>query len=278
MRCRSTDYPSSSPERVNLSMRRPTQRHRPSLRMLSICRASSMTYANSTEPHLDALAAGRRRSEVPRRQRRPHGLAQPELVEALRAPRMRPAEHRGLRGRRRRRGVASMPVLRAQPAAQRSPRAPAAGRRARTGADRERRDVAGRTWSRQSGTSRSASRTLSARSTIDTTMTDLRNERGMKHHRQANRSPRSGSNLRRCVGLTGFEPATPCPPDKCANQAALQPAIADDRSDRNASCAVWGCGASSSAERCVPARRLPWARFRYWGCRFRARRGWSGAI
>ena len=26
------------------------------------------------------------------------------------------------------------------------------------------------------------------------------------------------------VGLTGFEPATPCPPDKCANQAALQPA------------------------------------------------------
>src|SRR4051812_3879110 len=25
------------------------------------------------------------------------------------------------------------------------------------------------------------------------------------------------------VGLTGFEPATPCPPDKCANQAALQP-------------------------------------------------------
>ena len=36
------------------------------------------------------------------------------------------------------------------------------------------------------------------------------------------------------VGLTGFEPATPCPPDKCANQAALQPAIADDRPDRNA--------------------------------------------
>ena len=27
------------------------------------------------------------------------------------------------------------------------------------------------------------------------------------------------------VGLTGFEPATPCPPDKCANQAALQPVV-----------------------------------------------------
>ena len=39
------------------------------------------------------------------------------------------------------------------------------------------------------------------------------------------------------VGLTGFEPATPCPPDKCANQAALQPAIADNRPDRNASSA-----------------------------------------
>jgi hypothetical protein len=36
------------------------------------------------------------------------------------------------------------------------------------------------------------------------------------------------------VGLGRFELPTPCPPDKCANQAALQPAIADDRPDRNA--------------------------------------------
>ena len=27
------------------------------------------------------------------------------------------------------------------------------------------------------------------------------------------------------VGLTGFEPATPGPPDRCANQAAPQPAV-----------------------------------------------------
>jgi hypothetical protein len=25
------------------------------------------------------------------------------------------------------------------------------------------------------------------------------------------------------VGMRGFEPPTPCPPDKCANQAALHP-------------------------------------------------------
>ena len=50
-----------------------------------------------------------------------------------------------------------------------------------------------------------------------------------------NPNPHEGSGLadvsrHHRVGLTGFEPATPCPPDKCANQAALQPAIADDRS------------------------------------------------
>src|SRR6185437_9853563 len=29
------------------------------------------------------------------------------------------------------------------------------------------------------------------------------------------------------VGATGFEPATPCPPDRCANQAAPRPATRD---------------------------------------------------
>jgi hypothetical protein len=29
------------------------------------------------------------------------------------------------------------------------------------------------------------------------------------------------------VGMRGFEPPTPCPPDKCANQAALHPELCD---------------------------------------------------
>src|SRR3954452_11845788 len=41
----------------------------------------------------------------------------------------------------------------------------------------------------------------------------------------------------RFVGLTGFEPATPCPPDKCANQAALQPVLIFGRASLPEGCA-----------------------------------------
>ena len=36
------------------------------------------------------------------------------------------------------------------------------------------------------------------------------------------------------VGVAGFEPTTPCPPDKCANRAALH---SDGRLYREAACA-----------------------------------------
>lgn len=35
--------------------------------------------------------------------------------------------------------------------------------------------------------------------------------------------------MRTGVGLRGFEPPTPCPPDKCANQTAPQPVPSEAR-------------------------------------------------
>jgi hypothetical protein len=42
-----------------------------------------------------------------------------------------------------------------------------------------------------------------------------------KHRNSRVRSPGSPQSVDFVVGVAGFEPTTPCPPDKCANRAAL---------------------------------------------------------
>ena len=43
------------------------------------------------------------------------------------------------------------------------------------------------------------------------------------------RPVRTGSDLVLLVGLTGFEPATPCPPDKCATKLRYSPLCAESQ-------------------------------------------------